>query len=187
MIVVKTRRPEIPYKKLPEGINLSFKNFIRLHSDAQFLAQDKRYQSALPLLILAKEELAKAILLYQNYKKSESMKNKRLENTFESHKFRLREFTKFMFSEGSGMDEKEVERVLTFEYYFADRDHRESSIYVNWTKEGWIEPSKFFFTHDLSLQRIFTEKRFKFIQDEILSVLDVLMRDYDFKSICGIN
>lgn len=184
--MIKTTRPEIPHQKLSEGINLSFKNFIRLHGDAQFMARDKRYQSALPLLILAKEELSKVMLLYQNYKKSESMKGNRLENTFESHKFRLREFTKFLLSE-DGMDAKEVERYLTFETYLADKDNREDSIYVNWTKQGWMEPSKFFFTHDASLQRIFTEKRFKFIEQEILIVLDILMRDYDFKAICGIN
>lgn len=180
-------RSEIPYQKLPEGINLSFKNFIRLHDDSQFLRRDRRYQSALPFLILAKEELAKVMLLYQNYKKSESMKGERLQKTFESHKFRLREFTKFMLSEGNGMDRKEVEKYLAFEYYLADKDHREGSIYVNWTKHGWVEPSKFFFTHDSTMQNLFTERRFKFIEKEILSVLDILMRDHDFKSICEIN
>ena len=115
------------------------------------------------------------------------MKGERLQKTFENHKFRLREFTKFMLSEGNGMDEGEVEKYLTFEYYLADKDHREASIYVNWTEGRWVEPSKFFFIHDDTMQELFTERRFKFIEREILKVLDILMREHDFKSICGIN
>ena len=181
--------PDIPYLRLSEGIKLCFQNFMRLQKDANILQKTGSYLSALPFLIYAKEELAKTILLFEKYKKKEDfVHGKRLKQTFENHPFKLREFTKFMLSEGrDAMDSKEVERYLTSEYYLVDEENRKDAIYVDWTDRGWVEPSRFFFTRDTELQDIFNRQRFECIENEINFVLSILIQDNNFKKICGID
>lgn len=58
---------DIPYTDIPRGIELSLKNSDRHRADAEFLAKEERYNSAIPLITLAVEEFGKALWLSEYF------------------------------------------------------------------------------------------------------------------------
>ena len=64
---------KIPCKDIPKGIELSLRNSDRLRTDAKILAENKRYNSAIPLITLAVEEFGKALWLSEYFEKNVSV------------------------------------------------------------------------------------------------------------------
>ncbi len=67
---------DIPYDEIPKGIELALKNSDRLRIDAEMLSKKGRYNSAIPLVTLAIEELGKAIWLSEYFEKNMSFPHK---------------------------------------------------------------------------------------------------------------
>lgn len=61
---------DIPYGDIPKGIELALKNSDRLRADAEILAENKRYNSAIPLITLSVEEFGKALWLSEYFEKN---------------------------------------------------------------------------------------------------------------------
>ena len=76
---------EIPYDDIPKGIDLALKNSDRLRIDAEILAENKRYNSAIPLVTLAVEEFGKALWLSEHFEKNTSVPHKESERIFNEH------------------------------------------------------------------------------------------------------
>lgn len=79
----------IPYDDIPRGIDLSLKNSDRHRTDAEILAKEKRYNSAIPFITLAVEELGKALWLSEYFENNSSILNKEGRYIFRSHKQRI--------------------------------------------------------------------------------------------------
>ncbi len=79
----------IPYDDIPRGIVLSLINSDRHRTDAEILAKEGRYNSAIPLITLAVEELGKAILLSEYFEKNESIPHKEGLPIFSRHKSKI--------------------------------------------------------------------------------------------------
>ena len=67
---------DIPYADIPKGIDLSLKNSDRHRTDSKILAEEKRYNSAIPLVTLAVEEFGKALWLSEYFEKNMSISHK---------------------------------------------------------------------------------------------------------------
>ena len=80
---------DIPYDEIPRGIVLSLKNSDRLRTDAEILAKAERYNSAIPLITLAVEELGKALWLSEYFEKKASIPQKEGRFIFRDHKQRI--------------------------------------------------------------------------------------------------
>ena len=79
----------IPYDDIPRGIDLALKNSDRHRTDAEILAEEKRYNSAVPIITLAVEEFGKALLLSEYFKKNVSILHKEGRYIFSSHRQRI--------------------------------------------------------------------------------------------------
>lgn len=77
---------DIPYADIPRGIELSLKNSDRHRTDAEILAKEKRYNSAIPLITLAVEEFGKALWLSEYFEKNTSILHKEGYHIFSSHR-----------------------------------------------------------------------------------------------------
>lgn len=75
----------IHWKELGNGMKLSLENASRLMNDAQLLLANKRSASALALLVVAWEEIGKAVLLLKNYKSQTDVEGATLREIFGSH------------------------------------------------------------------------------------------------------
>lgn len=127
----KSWSPSIPPEEIPEGLQLCIKNCKRLWSDAETLYENESYSSAILLLILAKEEFAKALLLLNH--ENDGVDAKTVKIYFGDHLIRLEEFIEFFEkSLGSKMNMKSM---ASF-----DIMNREKYTYVDWTQIGWSYP-----------------------------------------------
>ena len=86
------KRPKIPKEDLPEGIRLCFENCQRIFNDVKLMAENERYNTAISQIILASEELAKAILLFQHYRNDQGVSKNKADDYFSKHRIRLEEF-----------------------------------------------------------------------------------------------
>jgi len=75
----------IPWKELGNGVKLSLENAARLISDADLLLGKKRRASALVLLVVAWEEIGKAVLLLVHYKNHEDVGRRAWRKIFKDH------------------------------------------------------------------------------------------------------
>jgi len=131
----KPYKPSIPFAELPEGIRFCIKNCKRLWNDAKNLYDLGSYASAILLLILAKEEFAKALLLLQHEKSKQDIDDKKVKQYFGDHETRLEEFGKYFHkSLGSNIDEKFASMSVF------DIQTREKYTYVDWSQLGWSYP-----------------------------------------------
>jgi len=80
---------DIPYDDIPKGIELALKNSDRLRADAEILAKEGRYNSAIPLITLAVEELGKALWLSEHFEKNTSILHKGGRPIFRNHLQRI--------------------------------------------------------------------------------------------------
>ncbi len=81
---------DIPYDDIPRGIELSLKNSDRHRSDAEILAKEKRYNSAIPLITLAVEEFGKALWLSEYFEKNASIPHREGSRIFNEHKPKIK-------------------------------------------------------------------------------------------------
>ena len=86
---MKLKQYDIPYADIPRGIELSLKNSDRLRTDAEILAEKKRYNSAIPLITLAAEEFGKALWLSEYFEKNASIPHNEACPIFRSHRKRI--------------------------------------------------------------------------------------------------
>jgi len=77
---------DIPYADIPRGIELSLKNSDRHRADAELLAKEERYNSAIPLITLAVEEFGKALCLSEYFEKNMSIPHKEGNDIFSKHR-----------------------------------------------------------------------------------------------------
>ena len=77
---------DISYVDIPRGIELSLKNSDRHKADAEILANEARYNSAIPLITLAVEEFGKALWLSEYFEKNTSIPHKVGYLIFTSHR-----------------------------------------------------------------------------------------------------
>src|SRR3990172_2849673 len=81
---------DIPYTDIPRGIEISLKNSDRHRTDAEILAKEKRYNSAIPLITLAVEEFGKALWLSEYFEKNASILNREGWHIFNEHKLKIK-------------------------------------------------------------------------------------------------
>lgn len=81
---------DISFTDIPKGIELALKNSDRLRTDAEILAKNERYNSAIPLVTLAVEEFGKALLLSEYFEKDTSVPHKESERIFNEHKPKIK-------------------------------------------------------------------------------------------------
>ena len=79
----------IPYADIPRGIELSLKNSDRHRADAELLAKEERYNSAIPLITLAVEEFGKALWLSEYFEKNVSILDKEGVRIFRKHREKI--------------------------------------------------------------------------------------------------
>ncbi len=81
---------DIPYADIPRGIELSLKNSDRHRADAELLAREERYNSAIPLITLAVEEFGKALWISEYFEKNASILHKEGKRIFNEHKPKIK-------------------------------------------------------------------------------------------------
>jgi len=134
----------IPNDKIAEGILMCQRNVDRLAADAIFLGELGSHGHALFSIILAIEEYAKKIILY-NYKLSPTQKNQvEVEEALQKHKIKLewyiskaiKTFDSKKIMDEQGYDIKTLIKKVS--------DYKLSALYTNWnTEEGsWSDPNR---------------------------------------------
>ena len=175
---MKLFKPPIPPEEQPEGIRLSIENCKRLVTDAKILFDNKRYSSAIMLLILAKEEFAKALLLLNHEKDGLELSVNKVKEYFSDHEIRLEEFGKYFHrSLGSEMPEDGFAFI-----WRSDKDTREKYTYVDWTQLGWsypeYKPPKHWKFKDES---VFDKSKVESFMADLKQVFWKLEQDPDYK------
>jgi len=134
----------IPHKKISEGILLCQENVDRLAADAFILGEFGSHGHALASIILAIEEYAKKIILY-NYKLSPTAKNEaEVEKALYKHEIKLdwyvskavKTFDTKKLMEEQGLDSEKLRKKVS--------DYKFSGLYTNWNKEevSWSKPNR---------------------------------------------
>jgi len=132
--MIKPFKTPIPPEEIPEGLRLCVKNCKRMWNDAKILYNNESYSSSILLLILAREEFAKSLLLLNHEKDGIDVKT--VKRYFGDHLIRLEEFHDFFQkSLGSEMNMKWMSQF--------DVRNREKHTYVDWTQIGWSYPEYF--------------------------------------------
>jgi len=169
--------PSIPPEEIPEGLQLCIKNCKRLWSDAKTLYENESHSSAILLLILAKEEFAKALLLLNHERDGVDAKTVKI--YFGDHLIRLEEFIVFFEkSLGSKMDMKSM---ASF-----DVMNREKYTYVDWTQIGWSYPEYKPPKHwGLENDNHFDKSRVESLMSNLKQVFWALEQNPDYKKIVG--
>lgn len=120
----------IAISELKKGIEYCSDNGKRLNDDANFLQKNKKFSSAIPLYIIAYEEIGKAVFLEDKLYKNEEVSNK--------------EYAEF-FSRASHLKKIKVEYQLKKETIeqMSDREFEESKRHILSKKElVWWKTSK---------------------------------------------
>ncbi|AFU59694.1 hypothetical protein Ngar_c27730 [Candidatus Nitrososphaera gargensis Ga9.2] len=142
---------EIPYDRLPRGIKLCIHNANRLLQDAKLLRDNKKFSSALVCAIFAYEELGKAISLRDKWIKKENLTLKdwkqmldHVKKSYHTNKFMQKKSGRQFDSDDNDFRrqlQKIEDDMLTFDATERSIFEKESNLYVNWTKAGWISPN----------------------------------------------
>ena len=137
-------RQLIPKSEIPEGVDICLENSKRFFEDANTLAKQQKYQSALLLITLSMEELGKANLLLQHFEQNEDVSKDQVEKYFRVHEMRLDEFHK-MFENSTQMPSW----AKGWKGY-GDRNHdfKLKITYTDWFESKWHNPLYF---HELAL------------------------------------
>lgn len=179
---MKIYRPPIPPEEIPEGVRLCIKNCKRLWKDAKILYNNKSYSSAILLLILAKEEFAKALLLLKHKKDKQEIDNKKVNQYFGDHETRLKEFQKFFYESLPGFDKQRAEKFSNM--WFFDKETREKYTYVNWGQLGWSYPEYKLPKHwGFVDEGTFAKSQVEFIMSELKQVLWKFEQNANYKKI----
>lgn len=171
----KLYKPPIPPEEIPEGVRLCIKNCKRLWNDAKLLYDKEGHSSAILLLILAREEFAKALLLLNHEK--DGVDDKTVKEYFGYHLIRLEEFQKFFErSIGSSID-------MTWKGSF-DKEDREKYTYVDWTQTGWSYPEYKPPKHwNLTDDSVFDKQRVESFMADLKQVFWKLEKDPNYQTV----
>jgi len=130
----------IPWEKLGDGMKLSLENATRLMNDAELLLTNKRSASALPLLVMAWEEIGKAVLLLKNYKNRIDVEGATLKEIFRSHHAKQTAIihNRDILGEKPYIQSIEMEKKLKASLRWTKET---VGLYVDWNrKQGWSCP-----------------------------------------------
>ena len=136
---------DIPHDDIPKGIDLALKNSDRLRTDAEILAKEKRYNSAIPLITLAVEEFGKALLLSEYFEKNTSILSKEGRYIFRNHRQRIDKVLEYVKNIVKSRTIKTREKysednISNISEEFDEQDFKERMWYVDYQK---IQNSKF--------------------------------------------
>ena len=146
---------EIPYSDIPKGIDLALKNSDRLRTDAKILADNQRYDSAIPIITLAIEEFGKALWLSEYFEKHISIPKNDSFEIFRNHRTRIDKVldyvenivksrtikTRESFSEEtfSKIPEEFDEQHFKERMWYVDYQQTQNSD-LTWKKQDWKNP-----------------------------------------------
>ena len=133
---------KIPWKMIPEGINLCLNNAIRLLEDVMILLENNRIQNGLVNGILAQEEFAKVLFLYSHYKKNKDkdISKTQVAKKFRLHRPRLKLYHKLEFQR-KGLAKYNRSIVKYTEEASTMQQHlKEVFTYVDWAIYEWQSP-----------------------------------------------
>ncbi|MCH8914419.1 MAG: AbiV family abortive infection protein [Thaumarchaeota archaeon] len=157
---------KIPWKMIPEGINLCLNNAVRLLEDAMILLENDRIQNGLVNGILAQEEFAKVLFLYSHYEKNKGkdISKTQVGKKFRLHRPRLKLYHKLEFQrKGLAKYNRSIVK-YTKEASTMQQHLKEVFTYVDWAIYEWQSPSHPFGI--INLQGIKKQ-----VIDEIVTVL----------------
>ena len=142
---------DIPHDDIPKGIDFSLKNSDRHRADAEILAREKRYNSAIPLITLAVDEFGKALWLSEYFEKNTSILNKEGQYIFSRHKQRIQkalDYVEDIVKQRTLGTRKQYSEDDPFHIpeEFDDQDFKNRMWYVDYQKiqnseTPWAEPS----------------------------------------------
>lgn len=134
-------RKEIPYKMLPRGILISFRNSLRLLDDAILLAEFKRYKNAIIQVLLAREEFSKTLIFLEHFNNQKDITKKQVNTYFKSHWYRLAELARFedeiLYQMEPNSSNYVMNAAMAEDYQWT----KERYLYVDWIMD-WIDPQE---------------------------------------------
>jgi len=145
---------DIPYADIPSGIELSLKNSDRHRVDAELLAKEERYNSAIPLITLAVEEFGKALLLSEYFEKNASILNKEGLRIFSNHRKKIDKVLEYVENTVKSRTiktrSKDSENIFHIPEEFDEQSFKNRMWYVDyqktqnpklpWKKQPWKNP-----------------------------------------------
>lgn len=132
-------RTKIPYKMLPRGILISFRNSLRLLDDAVLLAEFKRYRNAIIQVLLAREEFSKTLIFLEHFNNKKDITKQQVNTYFKSHWYRLAELARLEDEILYQMEPNSSNYVMNVAMAENYQWTKERYLYVDWIG-GWIDP-----------------------------------------------
>ncbi len=146
----------IPYADIPRGIELSLINSDKIRTDAEILANEERYNSAIPIITLAVEEFGKALWLSEYFEKNASILHKEGFRIFRQHKQRIKkvlDYVKNTVKQRTMSTRIKKDSTAAFFHIpeeFDDQDFKKRMLYVDyqktknpetpWKNQSWKNP-----------------------------------------------
>ena len=137
-MMARLQRHLIPLKHIPKGVRLCYENCKRLFDDAVLLEDKKRFSTSIANVILAQEELAKALILFGHYQSGSDISKKDVKEIFRNHRLRLEEFSDYFFGVRLKLSKEAIAKFRLFS--IISQNTKEQHMYVDWSEKGWISP-----------------------------------------------
>ncbi len=137
-MMARLQRHPIPLKHIPNGVRLCYENCKRLFDDAVLLEEKKRFSTSITNVILAQEELAKALILCRYYQSGSNISKKDVGEIFRNHRLRLEEFSDYFFGINSKLAKEDIAKFRLFSLF--SKGTKEQHMYVDWSEKGWSSP-----------------------------------------------